>query len=190
MFTWMPEMYGPACLELLRLQEPSPLGPGQPRPAQQQNLQTLNAAAIGMEKPITDPQMARCCLAALWLLHDFLDQSHTLSQGIHSASGSYWHAVMHRREPDFGNSKYWFRRVDRHPIFPTLHAEARKLVAAASPSPNTRFLAEQSQWEPFRFVDLCETVQSDSSAEPIARRVAQLEWRILFDHCYRRAFGL
>ena len=33
-------------------------------------------------------------LAGLWLLHDWLDDSHTFSQGIGSATGSYWHAHM------------------------------------------------------------------------------------------------
>ena len=47
---------------------------------------------------------------ALWL-YGFLDESHSIAQGIDSAEGSYWHALMHRSEGDFSNSKYWYRRV-------------------------------------------------------------------------------
>ena len=46
--------------------------------------------------------MAACCLCGLWLLHDFLDESHSLSQEITTDTGSYWHGIMHRREPDYG----------------------------------------------------------------------------------------
>ena len=56
---------------------------------------------------------------ALWL-HGFLDESHTIAQGIDSTEGSYWHALMHRSEPDFSNSKYWYRKVGKHEIFPSL----------------------------------------------------------------------
>ena len=53
--------------------------------------------------------MAACCLAGVWLLHDYLDESHTISQRIDTPSGSFWHGIMHRREGDFSNAKYWFR---------------------------------------------------------------------------------
>ena len=40
----------------------------------------------------------------------------------------------------------------------------------------------------WRFVDLCEAIdQGRSTAEPAASEVARLEWRLLFQHCYRQA---
>src|SRR5262245_30305459 len=53
---------------------------------------------------------ARCVLAGLWLLHDELDRAHGIVQEVGSESGSFWHAIMHRREGDFSNSRYWYAR--------------------------------------------------------------------------------
>lgn len=52
----------------------------------------------------------------LWLYVDNLERSHTISQEIHSTTGSYWHGIMHRREGDFSNSRYWHRRAAGHPL--------------------------------------------------------------------------
>src|SRR4028119_687385 len=58
-----------------------------------------------------------CCRAGLLLLNDDLHASHEISQHIETPTGSYWHAIMHRREGDAFNSKYWWKRVGEHPAF-------------------------------------------------------------------------
>ncbi|MEM6561275.1 MAG: hypothetical protein AAF656_06725, partial [Planctomycetota bacterium] len=45
-----------------------------------------------------DAEAASAALAGLWLWHDFLDESHTISQGIDNQTGAFWHMIMHRRE--------------------------------------------------------------------------------------------
>lgn len=54
-------------------------------------------------------------IAAIWLYVDELDKSHAISQRIDTPTGSFLHDIMHRREGDFWNSHYWFRRVGSHP---------------------------------------------------------------------------
>ena len=49
--------------------------------------------------------------AALWLLADDLPTAHTICQDIATPFGSAWHAILHRREGAFTNSKYWWRRA-------------------------------------------------------------------------------
>jgi hypothetical protein len=53
----------------------------------------------------------------LHLLNDDLAASHTLAQ-VHEGEplADYWHAIIHRREGDYGNSRYWFGRVGCAPI--------------------------------------------------------------------------
>ena len=37
---------------------------------------------------------ARAMLCGLWLYHDWLDESHAISQDLHSPTGSFWHVIM------------------------------------------------------------------------------------------------
>ena len=171
------------------------LGPGSPNEALRPKILALKPESLFSGHKIIDKVAARCCRSGLWLLYDFLDQSHTISQEIETADGSYWHGIMHRREPDYGNAKYWFRRVGQHPIFEPLTAAARELADSAKEKlpQSMTFLREQTTWDPYRFIDLCESLASRKSegenAELLARRIARAEWDLLFEHCYRAATG-
>jgi hypothetical protein len=108
---------------------------------------------------------AVCSGLLLW--NDALDASHTVSQDISSATGSYWHGIMHRREPDYWNAKYWFRRVGTHPLAPKLReaaiAAADGFEDAAVKDLAARF-ANSATWDAFVFVDLCEQYARDQES--------------------------
>jgi hypothetical protein len=133
---------------------------------------------------------AAAMLAGLWLWHDALDASHRISQSLHTASASFWHAIMHRREGDFSNSQYWYARCANHPALPTLAAQAQSLINTAPADKSILRLAHHG-WDADAFVDLVSAVH-DKSNDPrhaLAVALQQLEWRVLFDHCTRAAAG-
>ena len=178
----------PAIAELLREDRLQPLGPGTPHVAATAKLRALSAELALAPHPIKDHDMARACLAGLWLYHDFLEESHTLSQAIETPTGSYWHGLMHRREPDYSNAKYWFRRVGNHPIYEALCEEAANLASLSDLPTAAEFLKRQSEWDPFAFIDLCEaSLGEQSSSEMLCRQIQHKEWELLFDFCCRHS---
>lgn len=165
------------------------LGPGRANEAARATLERLSVEGLFAPRRVVDPAMARCCLAGLWLYHDFLDRSHELSQEIETTSGSYWHGIMHRREPDAGNAKYWFRRVGKHPVFAPLAEEARRLAAdQIELHPEARFLLSGADWDPFAFVDLCERARTGRlPVASLCQAIQEREWQLLFAWCYGEA---
>jgi hypothetical protein len=125
------------------------------------------------------PQAA---LSGLWLYIDCFEESHGISQDIPSAEGSYWHGILHRREPDAGNAAYWLRRVGVHPVFRELHRAATAIVESGGVD-----LRLGSDWNPFAFIDFCEAARQrrGSREEEVARYIQLAEWQLLFDYCAR-----
>lgn len=131
--------------------------------------QLTRASVLGV-KP-SNKTMADCCLSGLWLLHGQLDDSHEISQSIKTPEGSFWHAIMHRLEGDFWNSKYWYRNVGPHLVIDRVQ---------------TKFGADQY---PESFVDDCETFanHSDPSVQNRIAEIAIEEWCQLFSFCFENA---
>lgn len=140
---------------------------------------------------------ATALTAGLLQVNDFLDASHDHSQsvsgaGVHSA-GDYWHAIMHRREPDYSNAKYWFRRVGGHPIFDSLAEHAAALL---DNSPEIRSDWQQrllpgGTYDPFAFVDLCQSCppSEDDALSLFARQLQWIEMLLLLRQTYADAVG-
>jgi hypothetical protein len=170
MAAFEPQSYGPVFAPLLAIDRRRPLDAGQPDSAVRALLNKLSAEAA-FER-LVDTDMAACCIAGVWLLHDYLDESHTISQGIDTPSGSFWHGIMHRREGDFSNAKYWFRHVGQHPVYDLLGDRAGGI------------------WDPYVFIDLCQAaVRGKNDSREVCLDLQQAEWEVLFDYCYRAAVG-
>ena len=118
-----------------------------------------------------------CALAGLWLAAGGWNEAHEICQDIASPEGAYWHAIVHRQEPDPQNAKYWFGQVGRHPIF----EELGRLAAAIN---RDNKLGLSGDWNPALFVDVCERAPGTAN-EDVAREVQQAEWNLLYAWCAR-----
>ena len=180
--------YNSLVAELLADPPLNALGAGQPEPAKRSLLEQLSAESLVAPRVPRDRDAAAGCCAGLWLRYDFLEEAHRISQDIATTDGSYWHAIMHRREPDFSHAKQWFLRVGQHPVFSALVVEAAKLTKPHATDVAIAFLTNQDDWDPMRFVDLCESaIGRGGEIEMLCREIQRREWDLLFDFCYRKA---
>ncbi len=178
-------VYGPVLAPLIDRAPPMSLGPGSPGGK-------LDTSALTVDKcfahaTVVDPRMARAAVAGVLLLHDELERSHTISQGIDTPTGSYWHGIMHRREPDYSNAKHWFGNVGEHPIYPALLEAAEEEAQRCGAQPHAAWSGRA--WDPFAFIDLIEQAEAggDEQRADLCRAIQMREWRLLFDYSYRHA---
>lgn len=120
---------------------------------------------MAVEEVITKPAISKNppLQAALWLYIDELDRSHVISQQIDDATGAYWHGMMHRREGDFGNSHYWFRKAGSHPAIAALEG-----------------------YDPHKLIDDAEAAHKQGEAPDALIAKQRDEWANLFAWCAKQ----
>ncbi len=126
-----------------------------------------------------DPGFVPLVRAGLFYHCNALDDAHRLVQETPGDVAAYWHGMIHRRERDFENARYWLRRAGEQPPFAEMQARA------ADVSPN---MGRQMGWDPFLLVHLAEQLRF--GAEELAAEVVGLgrvEFEVFFDYCFRRA---
>ena len=132
---------------------------------------------------------AECCLSVLWLFNNFLEESHTISQNVHEPIGSYLHGIMHRREGDFSNAKYWFHRAGNANFISRISELIQKNGLSDV------FGSESSIFSPAEFVDLVANQMGATSKKDGAsdrrklEKISYFELLVVFDCCFEKASG-
>jgi hypothetical protein len=123
--------------------------------------QLMRLGADGLFPNARSPQAA---VAGILLIAGCWDDAHQVSQDLNDAEGSYWHALVHRMEPETWNSDYWFGRVGPHPIFPPVLARAADVIRR---HPQTG-LELRNRWEPSLMNSWCDRARESKDSEFIS----------------------
>ena len=171
-----------ACRALLVSAEPPGLGPG-PRTGVLDEAGAREAARQFLATHPLPRDAASLVTATTLLWHDLHDPAHELCQAVETRDGSWVHGLLHRREPDYGNAAYWYRRVGQHPAFTALAAAAGTLTI-----PGTGPLRDQvipgGRWDPLAFIDACAAAerQPDRPDGRWLRAAQACEFQVLLEH--------
>jgi hypothetical protein len=123
--------------------------------------------------------------AVAFLYNDHHDEAHDLVQDLSCPEGCLLHAILHRREPDFWNAKYWFRRCADHAVYTRL-TERMAMVPVTSPAIEAlvRRLTLSGTVDPMAMVDECEAAirRPESPESAFLREVQRLEFESIAHH--------
>lgn len=167
----------PASDSTRRFPELAPERPGRTAEGLLEFIRRLEFSTIRGEALPRDSEIA--ARAGLLQMHDFLEESHQLAQSREGDStADFWHGIMHRREPDASNSKYWLRRVGRHPVFEPLSKIASSILEKSTAPQAATWsvkIVRDGRWEPIAFVDFCEECRQ-SNCSPLEEAAKQVQW--------------
>ena len=142
-------------------------------------LREADDAVLSGGRVIVRPENFALVRGGLLYAIDAIHEAHTFFQDAPGDLGAYWHGVMHRREGDFDNARYWFRRAGELPIAGTLHAEA----ARVSP-----LMARQTTWDAYALTGECEqTAHGAEENRAECKALLRVEFDGLLDYCWRKA---
>jgi len=160
------------------------LGPG-PRPGVLPHA-ALIAKLDSLLSQTSLPSVSHDLIRALILLwHDRLDPAHALAQGMDNPDGSFLHGIVHRREPDYANAKYWFRRTGRHAAFANIAQRAAWLLESKGERTLLNNIIPYGEWDPIVFIDLCERAVGNSTSNgrtKILKELQGIESEALLEH--------
>ena len=163
-----------ALRQFLTTPEPAALGPA--RRAGTLGEAELNRALepILLRGRLASPN-AELIQALLLLWHDHLDAAHNISQGIENEHGSFVHAIMHRREPDAWNSKYWWQRVGSHRAFPEIARRVDELLRSRETAGLAKRLLPGGKWDAKAFVDTCDSALALPETDPQVKLLREIQ---------------
>lgn len=148
-------------------------------PLMTRRIREADDAAISGGKTAGDAQVFALLRGGLYYAVDAIHEAHRIFQDAPGDLGAYWHGMMHRREGDFDNARYWFRRSGRLPFFDELHRVAAEASAV---------MARQSSWDPYLFTGECEQARfGETESLASLSELQLLEFETLFDYCWRKS---
>ena len=129
--------------------------------------QVRTACDEALQQTTCDARRRDQLLALILCWHDHWDAAHDLAQQQEGAQDmDLIHAILHRRDPDRDNARYWLRRVGVHPVWKHLPP-----LAAAE---GLTDLVHHGAWQAELFLDRCLTASGATNAPLVRLQAAEL----------------
>ena len=130
------------------------------------------------------------CATGILLHYNQIDAAHDIVAQRTDPSACLWHAIIHRREGDYPNARYWVQRAGNHPVYGYIAQGAGAILAQMEDLNESQLARQISNWDATMFVKLCERGLTEQGAlEQFCLQVQDLEWQVLFHFCYQHATG-
>ncbi len=172
---WLSETDWPNSIQQLLIDlESDPLH----QPISLQSQQKAQILSVANEVDCDDIAALR---SALLLAAGDLDESHALSQNIHTPIGSYLHGIMHRREGDYGNAKYWFRLAGQLNCFSRMSDFVPRSVIDHIDAASLRM---KDGFDPNEFTNWYRKAKDSASTgrfRSVVSEISWQEWRCIMD---------
>lgn len=131
---------------------------------------------IGHALGFTNIQRENLIRSALLLWHDHLEASHTISQSINTDNGSFLHSLVHRREPDYPNAKYWLNQTGQHKAYPEITKRSRKIL---KDTPSLNLII--SEWNPYEMVDCVQQSKVNTDEYKALQELQRVEMEVFLE---------
>ncbi|MCY2974148.1 MAG: hypothetical protein NTW52_05715 [Planctomycetota bacterium] len=128
--------------------------------------------------------------AVLWLRLGLIDRAHDIVQDGKRGTAAFLHAIVHRLEGDYWNSKYWIRQVRDESLLEAIGGE----IIQSLDDPSHMELAlklkliSSSEFQFNAFVDTCANLTKAASSldgsMSMVQRIVQSEWHAIARRCW------
>ena len=175
----------PSLLEAIATDGLPGLGPG-PREGVLPASEVLAKVDAWLAGQKFSAKTAKLFRAAALLWHDHHDDAHAIVQDDPSSEASFLHAILHRREPDPGNARYWIARVGRHPAYASIARRVGEYLAGDEFKRWRDILMPGGVWDAEAFVDATYVSNPREYIYPLFQQVQRIETECLLDYLRRR----
>lgn len=126
--------------------------------------------------------------AALWLRLGLIDRAHDIVQDGKRGTAAFLHAIVHRLEGDYWNSKYWIGQVRDSALLESIGGDIIQSLDAPSHMELAikMKLISSNEFQFDAFVDACANFTKESSksetTNSMLQRIVQAEWLSIIAH--------
>ncbi len=114
------------------------------------------------------------CLLLLW--HDYMELSHHIADEERTTDFIYIHAMIHRREGDIYNSRFWFRHLDMcHIVISNITKEVRTYLTEKDETQLLDRFVKNDGWLPLEFLEEVSKASKLKPSDPFVKLLRDIQ---------------